>query len=446
MLTSTVFAIGAAALLGQAQVVVGQADVNAVFKAAVATENWATADITNDPFYDTPSNFSTETSKPGDLLRWQDLTFQQLATNFTRIPRGMSLSRFIYVTEDKDRKPIPSSGYVLLPYSLPQGQDKFRTIAWAHGTAGNARKCAPSNNLQLDYAWQAPFLYASQGFAVIATDYAGLGVGIPTTFQYEAGDLHAADVAFSVVAARKVLGAHLTDEWVVAGHSEGGMTAWRTNERLARDGQEELLKAGKFLGAASIAPALQPIQLIPKEIQRAGPNGTLGVNSVYLLQSLEGIYPSIKLADYVSDAVLSMMPLINQSCLITGAALIGTLKAPQVYKNTSWITGPEMQDWQKRINGAGPHKLAGPMIVVQGDIDPLTYPENNEADFDATCQAFPDSSMEWLSVPQAAHETALEAGNDRYVPWIKALFDGNVPAQGCRKSVLANFTNSFRRD
>ncbi|TLS26499.1 hypothetical protein PpBr36_04750 [Pyricularia pennisetigena] len=182
MLTSTVFAIGAAALLGQAQVVVGQADIKAVFRAAVANENWATADITNDPFYETPSNFSTETSKPGDLLRWQDLTYAQLATNFTRVPRGMSLSRFTYVTEDKDRKPIPSSGY----------------------------------------------FFASQGFAVIATDYAGLGAAIPTTFQYEASS--------SVPALR-------TNGWS-PGHSEGGMTAWRTNERLVRDGQEELLKAG----------------------------------------------------------------------------------------------------------------------------------------------------------------------------------------------------------
>lgn len=196
-----------------------------VFKTIVAVDGrqWATADVTNDPFYDPPTNLTG--AKPGDLLRWEDLSSQRLAVNFTQVPMGMSLSRFIYVTEDKDRKPIPSSAYALLPYSIPTGQDKFRTIAWAHGTSGNARKCAPSNNNRLWENWSAPFLYTSQGYAVIASDYAGQGVAVPTTFQYEAGHLHVADVAYSVVAVRSIIGHLLSEEWVVSGHSEGGMTA-----------------------------------------------------------------------------------------------------------------------------------------------------------------------------------------------------------------------------
>lgn len=70
---------------------------------------------------------------------------------------------------------------------------------------------------------------------------------IPGEFHCEAGTLHAADVAYALVAARSVLGDILSDEWVVAGHSEGGMTAWRTNERLAMSGQDTLLKAGTLI-------------------------------------------------------------------------------------------------------------------------------------------------------------------------------------------------------
>ncbi|TLD12069.1 uncharacterized protein PgNI_03604 [Pyricularia grisea] len=419
----------------------------AAFKEALAAEavNWATYNVTNDAFYDTPGNFSSS-SKPGDLLRWQDLSSDQLASNFTLVPTGMSLSRFIYVTEDKDRKPIPSSGYVLLPYSIPDGRDKFRTVAWAHGTAGNGRKCAPSNNQRLDYSWLAPFLYASHGYAVVGTDYAGLGVEIPTTFQYEAGHLHAADVAYSVVAARKMVGHLLTDEWVVAGHSEGGMTAWRTNERLAMPGQDGLLKAGRFLGAASIAPALQPIKLIPREIERAK-GGHIEIVSVYLLQALSGLYPdTIKKEDYLTENALTLLPYINQGCLRTGSTIMSLFNVSQIYKNTSWITGPVMQKWQKEINGAGPHKLAGPMLVVQGEADVLTYPEFAEEDFDATCKEFPDSSAEYYKVPGAGHGTSLEASALYYIPWIKSLFEGRTPQAGCRKVTAKPVTDRFSKD
>ncbi|KAK8080957.1 hypothetical protein PG997_008775 [Apiospora hydei] len=139
-----------------------------------------------------------------------------------------------------------------LPYGVTTFADSdastFRTVAWAHGTSGHNRQCAPSNSQQLYYEWEDPFYYASHGYAVTATDYAGLGTDIPTGFQYEAGFLHAAYVAFSLVAARKMIGHLLSDEWA------GGVTAWRVNERLAMPGQDDLKKTGKFLGAMTAAP------------------------------------------------------------------------------------------------------------------------------------------------------------------------------------------------
>ncbi|KAI6291427.1 hypothetical protein MCOR07_006781 [Pyricularia oryzae] len=447
MLPQAILLLGAA-VLGRSQETSGCNDsCRKAYEAALAAEavNWATYDVSNDPFYDTPGNYSAS-SKPGDLLRWQDLGSDQLASNWTLVPEGMSLSRFIYVTEDKDRRPIPSSGYVLLPYSVPDGRDTFRTLAWAHGTAGNGRKCAPSNNQRLDYSWMGPFLYASHGYAVVGTDYAGLGVQIPTAFQYEAGHLHAADVAYSVVAARKAVGHLLSEDWVVVGHSEGGMTAWRTNERLAMPDQDELLKAGRFLGAASIAPALQPIKLIPREIERAK-GGHIEIVSVYLLQALSGLYPeAVKKEDYLTERALSLLPLIDEGCLRSGSTIMSLFNVSDIYKNTSWITGPAMQKWQREINGAGPHRLAGPMLVVQGDADVLTYAEFAEEDFDATCRQFPESSAEYHRVPGAGHGTSLEASALYYIPWIKALFEGRRPEPGCRKVTAKPVTDRFAKD
>jgi hypothetical protein len=198
----------------------------AAFKTALQSEQslWVSQNVTLDEFYTTPANSSG--ARPGDLLRWED------------IPREIV---------NIDRKPIPASAFVLLPYKKPDPDKPLNTVIWTHGTAGRIRNCAPSNHKGLYYDWQGPFALAQAGYAVVAPDYAGQGTDIPQGFMYEAGFLHAADAAYGLIAARKVMGTLLSEEYVVVGHSEGGMTAWRTNERLAMPEQEELLKAGKFL-------------------------------------------------------------------------------------------------------------------------------------------------------------------------------------------------------
>lgn len=419
------------------------------YQAALASEQaqWATQNISDDPFYDTPSNASS--SKPGDVLRWQRLSADHVAANWSMVPTGMSLARFLYVTEDIDRKPIPASAFVLLPYwpgtwSAP-GAAKFNTVVWAHGTAGRARQCAPSNNQQLYYGWEAPFFLASSGYAVVAPDYAGQGSVIPGEFHYEAGIMHAADVAYALVAARSVLGDILSDEWVVAGHSEGGMTAWRTNERLASPGQDALLKAGKLIGAVSTAPALRPIDLIPKEIELAG-DGPLGdIVSVYLLQSVTRIYSDLNFDDYINEPAKALLPMADQACLVTGEALFANLTVAQIYKNTNWLTSPQFADWQERFNGPGAAKLAAPMLVVQGLKDTITYSNNTEWDFNRTCSAFPNSTAELFLVPELGHDPAFQAAQPYYIDWIRQRFAGVDIAEGCTTRTAVPVNQDFVR-
>ncbi|KXJ90437.1 secretory lipase [Microdochium bolleyi] len=424
------------------------------WRAALARETalWSNSAIANDPFYDTPANATG--ARPGDLIRWQDVPASAVGTNWTGIPGGMSLSRMIYMTEDIDRKPIPASAFILLPLSSatvrdPEGKAAFKTLAWAHGTTGNARHCSPSFERNLAYGWEAPLHFAANGYAVIATDYSGMGAtGSPAAFRYEAGLIHAADVAYSLVAARKIIGHLLTDEWAVLGHSEGGMTAWRTNERLAMPGQEELLKAGKFLGAVSAAPALRPAELIPRSFEIADKTGRIGaVVSVYLLQSLARLRPDqFRLQDYLTDGALALLPLLDRGCLNSGQALFANLTVAQIYKNTSWVTSPALQEWQTRVNGAGPHALAAPMLVVQGLNDTLTYPENCIKDFERTCAAFPASSAELYLVPELDHDPAFYAAMPYYWSWVEALFAGTLkPQAACTRSTVKPVNNHFQR-
>ncbi|KAK1973765.1 Alpha/Beta hydrolase protein [Colletotrichum cereale] len=414
-------------------------DCEAAYRASLAIDmrTRVNVDLSNDPFYDNPANLSDYAV--GDLVKWQDLTGNQTARIWT-IPAGMSLSRFFYMTEDIDGKPIPATAFALLPWSNPQGKENpFRTVVWAHGTAGYGRECAPTNHRALYYEWEGPFVLAQAGYAVIAPDYAGQGSNIPQGFMYESGALHAADVGYGLQAARQALGRQLSDDWVVVGHSEGGLTAWRTNEREAKAEK----KTGGLIGVVSVAPALRPLKLIPESFRRANGGPVGDVVSIFVIQAISKLYPSIRVDDYVTDIVASRIPLSNQGCLRTGGTIFGSLTEKQLYKNTSWLTHPDVVDWQERYNGAGVHELAAPMLVIQGTGDLLTYAETMVEDFDATCKAFPKSTAQLFLYPEIGHDPAFQASQADYLPWIADRFNKVPISLGCSKKRIESATNHY---
>ncbi|KAF3001521.1 hypothetical protein E8E13_009297 [Curvularia kusanoi] len=443
MKAQAVFLLSLSALLSNAQEAC-DATCQAAFKQFQGLEaaSWVSKNVTFEQFYSTPANSTG--AKPGDLLRWEDLPQTVVNRNFTA-PGGMSISRFLYMSEDIDRKPIPASGFVLLPYRKPDPSKPFNTTVWTHGTAGRIRNCAPSNHKDLYYEWQGPYTLAQAGYAVIAPDYAGQGSDIPQGFMYESGFLHAADAAYGLIAARKVIGEHLSKDYVVVGHSEGGLTAWRVNERLAMPDQEELLKAGNFIGAVANSPALRPLDLIPESVRRANGGPVGDAVSMLLFQSWELLFPGqFRMKDYVTDTALGRLPLMDQGCLLTGRALFSNLTADQLFKNMDWLQNPAIVDWQKRYNGAGPHALTAPMLVVQGVEDPLTYANNTQIDFNRTCDAYPKSRATLKLYPGLDHNTAAEAPNNDILNWIKGRFDGVEVAEGCSTETMQPATNRFR--
>ncbi|KAK6814095.1 hypothetical protein RU639_010107 [Aspergillus parasiticus] len=407
------------------------ASCQASIEQALAQEQagWVSANVSTDPFYTNPANISDYAA--GDIVRWEDVPSQQYTTVGYDTPPATTLSRFLYMSEDIDGNPIPASAFLLLPFTNQDGSGKpLRTVVWTHGTAGITRQCAPSNNKGLYYEWEGPFALVQQGYAVIAPDYAGQGSDIPMGFMYESGALHALDVSFALQAVRSRLQDRITHEWVVVGHSEGGMTAWRVNEREKRNA------TGGFLGAVSGAPALRPLSLIPQSWRLAGDGPVHDVVSIFVLQSISRLFPSVKVENYVSDIVASRIPIAQQGCLGTGSTIYGNLTLPQLYKNTSWINHPDVIEWQQSYNGAGTHELAAPMLVLQGTADELVYANLTEWDYDQTCSTFPRSVMQLYIYPDLNHDFAFIAGQAQYLPWIRDRFENVSLSAACNKTTV----------
>ncbi|MBB2205352.1 lipase family protein [Gluconacetobacter takamatsuzukensis] len=128
---------------------------------------------------------------------------------------------------------VPVTGEVIYPPGPPP-PGGWPIVAWAHGTVGIAAACAPSRNphslRDQDYlgAW------LRRGFAIVATDYQGLGGG--GTHPYLNARAEAYSVLDGVRAALSGL-PDLRDTVMIVGQSQG---------------------AGAAFAAASYAPAYAP--------------------------------------------------------------------------------------------------------------------------------------------------------------------------------------------
>ena len=82
---------------------------------------------------------------------------------------------FLYHSTDVRGRDVPVSGQLVVPRGRPPAGG-WPVVSWAHGTTGIADSCSPTRTNALggyDHALLQGWLKA--GYAVVRTDYAGLG-------------------------------------------------------------------------------------------------------------------------------------------------------------------------------------------------------------------------------------------------------------------------------
>lgn len=157
--------------------------------------------------------------QPGTLIRYEPLTASGALVD---VPDAQAW-RILYTTTRPDGSIAAASAMVFVPSSAPPATGR-PLLAWAHGTIGMGEQCAPSRTADPTKPIRTWLPIAlSSGWTVVATDYAGLGT--PGHELYLVGSAEAADVTFSVLAARELPDTFPGDRWAVLGHSQGGHAA-----------------------------------------------------------------------------------------------------------------------------------------------------------------------------------------------------------------------------
>lgn len=365
-----------------------------------------------DDFYAAPA---TVPSEAGMLLK---------AEPFTRaMPPGAQAWRILYTTSRDDGQPALASALVIAPRDRPSGS--LPLIAWTHGTTGFAPVCAPS--LLPDPLVAGAMFIADQvvarGWALVATDYVGLGTQGP--HPYLIGQAEGRSALDSIRAVHQLEGLNLSDTTVVWGHSQGGHAALWTGG-LAATYAPEL----RIAGVAALAPASDLVGLVANLDSVRG--GVLF--AAYLLAGYDAAYDDIRDIDYVDPSARIMQRELAGRCLADPRVYVSIVEALAVFNDRKVFSPPlTTGSMLKRLQENTPTlPIPVPLLIAQGLADPLVVPRVQRDYVQARCDT--GQALEYLTVPDKDHVALVEAASPlvpRLFQWTEDRFAGVPVTNSC---------------
>ncbi len=281
--------------------------------------NAGAADVVLAPFYTALSSISLD-QPLGTVVAKEAVA--------TSVP-GAEAWRIAYVSSDlRDRKTL-STGLVIVPKGAPPAEGR-PSVAWAHGTTGTAQNCGPSqvndpaqelNEYFLvggtswtDFGVPGVTHFIEKGYAVVATDYQGLGGG-GVKHQYAIGNSNARDAINSVRAIGSMGLAGGGKKALIYGWSQGGgATLAAASLKDYIDGAGTAYDGVNFVGFVALAPdeinALMPPgassdAVAPVVLQKLAAEFSDNVfNFAHFSMSMwamAGTFPELKLTDIFTE-------------------------------------------------------------------------------------------------------------------------------------------------
>jgi hypothetical protein len=347
-------------------------------------------------FYDTPHPLRP--GKPGELIRSEPIDEYNL-------PFEVSALRILYHSRTANGEDVPVSAVVLVPDGKPPASG-WPVIAYAHEFRGVARQCAPSLMKNLGVGPRLA-MYANLGYAVVATDYSGLGAdsGTPVLDMQS----NAFDVIYSVSAARAAV-AQIGPKWIALGPFQGGLAAVAVAESEVRD--------PNYLGSVATS-GVADVQQVYQHFAQGSSNRMLLV----LASTVKKLYPEFQVSDMLKDKALPAYQRVAQSC--------GGETEPE-FSNAMLKPGWENNRFVKEFfsgNTPGQKPAHGPLLVISGEADLAIPAEMSGKTVARMCKQ--GSRILFLKYPDLDASGVMGASAADQLSWIKARFAGYATPSNC---------------
>ena len=285
-------------------------------------------------FYDTPKPLPA--GKPGDLIRSEHFDDYDLPF--------VTTLRILYHSRTATGADVPVSGVVVTPPGDPPAGG-WPVIAWAHAFSGAARQCAPSLARNLDYG-PAFTMWTGLHYAVVATDYAGLGSDARNAvmdMQSNANDM------INAVKAAHTAVPDLGAKWIALGDSEGAAAVVALDEMQSDPG---------YLGSVALS-GVTDAKDVYERLAKGNDRGRLAL----LAYAVKTVSPDFDPTTVLTAKGLSFYEQIGHSCA-PPASSSDEIATP------GWDANPAVQQFFS-TNRLGEKRASAPLLVIAGDSDAI---------------------------------------------------------------------------
>ena len=365
------------------------------------------------PFYDVAN---PAPAKPGTLVKSEPVPGG---------PTGTTSTRFIYHSTDNNNKDQVVSGLYVKPTTQPPSGG-FPLVTLAHGTTGTNRHCGISQtpfepNMPGYYTFNSQILpLVQQGYAVVATDYQGMGA--PGTPSYLVGQIEGRNTLDAVRTVHAWQPDVNKEKTVIWGHSQGGHSSAFAAE-LASSYAPELAIQGSVVLAPGLLPSL-PLA-VEGLLASTEPSGQTGF-VMEIAAAWSAAYPDQMAPETIlTPAGVAKLPIVNEVC------------GSQVFDQ--FMSGP-MSDFVKSPvpavfyslateNTPGSEKINMPIFMAQGMKDTTIIPQLTLAFNKQLCQM--GNTVDFHIYPDDTHSGVVVNSRDLAQSWIKDRFEGNPAPNNC---------------
>ncbi|MBJ8343066.1 lipase family protein [Antrihabitans sp. YC2-6] len=330
------------------------------------------------------------------------------------VPGSADAKRLTYWSSGPSGRAL-SSGAVYLPGGTPP-PGGWPVVAWAHGTVGLGDQCAYSvrgpSLPERDYPYLATWL--AKGYAIVASDYVGLGTSGPT--HYLNGVVEAHSVVDMVKASTSTFPA-LSKKWVVIGQSQGAGAAMAVARNATSFGGPELDYRGAVATGvpayienivATVGPGVPPVSV----------GSSLNTYLLFILSGLRATYPELNIDSILTPHGKALVDLADDSCYDAFSAAVGGVPVGSLFTRPLASIpgiGPILESYM----GIPESGYDRPFFVGQGLTDVDVPPPTTLA---LAARMTANNQPLTFRVYPGDHDAAMLASLTDTVPFVERLF------------------------
>lgn len=367
------------------------------------------------PFYAVPASLP---SRPGVMLRAEPIPAQPELTAAGR------QERIFYTSTDARWKSgvIPVSGTLYLPKGqAPAGG--WPLLAWAHGTLGVADVCAPSwaGHKPRDATYINRWL--QEGFAVVATDYQGLGGPGPHPYLFwEAEGRSVLDAVRAALAANP---GTIANQLVISGQSQGSASSIGASRIAPTYAPELQLRA-------TIATGVLP-EFPDGPIKRPDLLGAIGTTRYTMLRLVGGSLrdggPSAD--ELVTEKARPILAMARETC---GDGIRAYEQQHGIDTSNAFNVAPaRLTAAMLPATEMSMVRMPAPLFLGTGLADRTIPPQHQHAAAAALCAA--GNPLVWKTYPGITHNGGVNAAFDDEVVFVRSAVSGRPMPGNCDRLV-----------